>query len=483
MRTSLKVLVAATVAAAGAGTASAYGPTTTPDLSFYVSGGSAQNRAFLAFAESLMAADGNLDVYSDTTSSACALGSNYEAVFGTWKTTQGGITAGKKVIIYYANNGGTFKNGIDTLARAKTNDFGTFLGSGVSVTGGSCAAAGTGVPAPFTATANYHLAAANVANNQVPDVGLSDEEMGLFTGPNLPSGSNPLTAADFNNTNRASLYENVFGVAIDTQLASDMTTKWSNNNITNAQVAAILAGNYTDWGQVCQVNPPAAEVCLTAGAITFITRSPGSGSKAAWNEFFLNNPGTSGYAGNSVAPNDGPTGNCSTFPATSYNVCPQGSNGAVKTALNTAFASGTRAIGILGMEFQPGSSDHYSFAALNGYVIDGVTTKTCGNAQADAFEPARVVNGDHALFFTNSLQVRNKIINGNSRFDGSSTGNSGDFINAFRTAAANPVLDVSVPGVLLDPGVSGPPSGNPYDACITKGTHNGDSTLPLQLGF
>ncbi len=150
----------------------------------------------------------------------------------------------------------------------------------------------------------------------------------------------------------------------------------------------------------------------------------------------------------------------------------------MKTALNTANGKGTPAIGILGLEFQPVSgTDNYTFANLDGVDIQGITSKTCGNAFANAFEPASVVNGDHKLYFTNSLNIRKKSVGG-APYQGDGSVNS-TFMTAFATAAANPVLEVSVPGVLLDPAVVGPPSGNPYDDCITKGTHNGDSTLPL----
>lgn len=478
MKTSVKVLVAAAVAAACSGPAMAYGPNVTPDFTFFVGGGSAQGAAFLAFAQSLLASDGNLDVYTDD-SAACGQGANYRAVFGTWKTTSGGIAAGKKVYIAYANNGGTFKNGIDGLARAHAIDYGKFLANSTHIA--ACTSAlGAGVPSPFTATAQYAITAA-ATENHVPDVGLSDEEMNLFTGVNLPTAAPnaPLTSADFSNTSRTPLYENVFGVAIDNKLASALTSTFGNTNISSAQVSAILAGSYNDWSQICQIGSGGAQTCLPAGPITFISRAPGSGSKAAWNEYFLNNPGTTGFAGSSVPPVDqtGNQGDCVNFSNASYNVCDQSSNGNVKKALDKANANGTQALGILGLEFQPTAADSFVFAALDGVVIDGVTAKTCGNAFANPFEPARVVNGDHKLYYTNSLNLRVKNVGG-AHFSGDGSVNS-SFMGAFASAAALPALEVSVPGVLLDPAVVGPPSGNPYDACITKGTHAGDSTAPL----
>ncbi len=306
MKTSVKVLVAAAVAAACSSPVLAYSPSTVPDAQFFVGGGSAQGGAFLAFAQNLLQNDGNLDVYTDN-NTTCGQGSNYRAVFGTWKN-DGSALAGKKVYIAYANNGGTFKNGIDGLARAHTVDYQKFLGNASHIA--ACTAAlGAGVPSPFTATAQYAVTTGGTTGaaveQHVPDAGLSDEEMSLFTGVNLPAAApnSPLTAADFNNTSRTPLYENVFGVAINNKLASNLTAAFGNNNISSAQVAAILAGTYSDWSQVCQVNPSTqATTCLPAGAITFISRAAGSGSKAAWNEYFLNNPGTAKFQGNAQPP-------------------------------------------------------------------------------------------------------------------------------------------------------------------------------------
>src|SRR5581483_8028705 len=206
-------------------------------------------------------------------------------------------------------------------------------------------------------------------------------------------------------------------------------------------------------------------------------RAAGSGSKAAFNEYFLGNPVASGTGG-ALSPTNaaGSFGNCGqpalvgtgAYDATTYSDCSESSNGNVKNALNNANTAGVRALGILGMEFQPGATDHYQFASLNGVSVSGITTKTCGNAVANPFEPANVVSGAYDFFFTNGMQYRIKSING-APFKGDGTVQS-DFITAYAAAAQDAATEVSVPGVLLDPAVVGGPSGNPFDACITKGT-------------
>lgn len=483
MNTSSKVALAAAVAAACASSgAFAWGPTQTPDFTFYVAGGSAQGNAFVAFVESLMLST-NLDVYTDDVSCAPGkLGANTRAVYGTWATTQGGIPANAKVYVAYANNGGTFPNGIDALVRAKVRTYQTFLNNATN--SGCTSPAGSGVPSPFTASANYHVTNAATTETHIPDVGLSDEEPALFVGDNLPAGSSAITPAEASKAAYSPLYENVFGVAASSTLATQMQSTFGNVNMSSAQVAAIYSGNYKDWSKICQVNPmpPFAETCLPAGPVTLISRGAGSGSKAAWTQFFLNNPGASKFA--SPPKKVSPVAAQGTCPAVAgtYNVCEQSSNGKVQTALDAAGTAGVRAIGILGLEFQPVSgTDSYSFLDLNGVDISGISSKTCGNAFNNIFEPARVVEGDHALFFTNSLNLRIASVNG-AHFNGDGSVNS-DFMDAFVRAASTPAVEVSVPGVLLDPALVGAPAGNPWDPCITKGTHGLDSTQPLQLQF
>jgi hypothetical protein len=450
-------LVAAAVALAVGSQAFAFGPAVVPDLTINIGGGSAQGGAFLAFAEKLMTT--GFDVYTD---SACGTqGANYRAVFGTIAATlPGGVAmpanlVGKKLYITYNNNGGTFTNGIDGLVRSKPILSQQFLNNSTACPAGSAT--------QFSVT-NAGLLVANA----VPLIGLSDEEIGLFSGVNVPAGSTTIKANELTTITQQPIYENVFGIAINTLLAGQKT------NFTKSEVAAIYSGTYNDWSQLG----------LPAGPITFINRAAGSGSKAAFNQYFLNNPGSSA-SGGAVPPHVIATsiGNCgapATHGSNNYDNtvggdCAQSSNGNVKTALNNANTAGVRAIGILGLEFQPAGTDHYTFASLNGVAVQGTTTKTCGNAVANAFDPVNVTSGAYDLFFTNSLQFRNA--------DHTGTGTNKTFIDAFLAVATDPATEVSVPGVMLDPLVVGGPSGAPFDDCITKGTHNGNSQAPLQLQF
>jgi hypothetical protein len=466
MKTKLS-LIGATVAAAIASQAQAFGPTITPDVTIFIGGGSAQAPAAIVFAQKLLTAGS--DLYTDQTD--CTAGANYRAVFGTGIAGLPASLAGKKILIEYANNGGTFKNGIDGLVRGKLIDYQTFLNNSTACAAGSAA--------------QFRVTTAATKENHIPVVGFSDEEIGLFTGVNLPAGSSPVAQSELTGkVTTAGIYENVFGVAINSLLAAQKT------NFTKTEVTAIFSGTYTDWSQLSDSsgNP------LPAGPITIIDRAAGSGSKAAFNEYFLANPG-SFLAGGALLPANaaGGFGNCgqpapsgtNAYSPTSYADCPESSNGNVKNGLNNANTGNTRALGILGMEFQPSpppaGTDHYTFASLNGVAVAGSTAKTCGNAVANPFEPANVVSGAYDFFFTNGMQYRTVSINGGG-YKGDGTAQS-DFITRYALVAADPATEVSVPGVLLDPAVVGGPSGAAYDDCITKGTRNGNSTQEVQLQF
>jgi hypothetical protein len=468
-------LIAAAAAVALTGHAHAFGPGVVPDVTIFVAGGSAQGPTFIGGGSGLVPptfatiafrflAPG-FDVYTDQ---ACGTqGANYRAVFGTGAATLPASLAGKKIFMEYTNNGGTFKNGIDGLVRAHAVDYQTFLNNSTACS--------------VDSATNFTVANDRIKENHIPILGFSDEEIGLFVGVNLPAGSTAITPAELGNVTAAvGIYENVFGVAINAALAAQKT------NFTKAELTAIFSGSYTDWSQLTDANGHP----LPAGPITIIDQPGGSGTKAALNGYFLGNPNFAAVGG-SLNPVDLTSGfgNCGSpaklgsgsYSNTTYSACLQSSDGNVVNGLNISNSVGVRAIGILSMAFQPSAIDQYSFAALNGVAVSGVTTKTCGNAVANPFEPARVVSGAYDFFYAVSMQYRIKSING-APFRGDGTAQS-DAIVVLAAAAQDPATVVSGPGVLLDPAVVGGPSGAAYDPCITKGTRQGNSTQPLQLQF
>jgi ABC-type phosphate transport system substrate-binding protein len=468
MKLNTKLLAIGATALAASFQAQAFGPTQAPDFVFYVGGGSAQGGAFIAFAEKLMTP--GFDVYTDQ--ATCATdGANYRAVFGTVGTTlpDGSSTpaslVGKKVLVEYGNNGGTFANGIDGLARSHAIIFQNYINS--QGTNNTVSCGGSRWSTGISGTA--------VTSNHVPDIGFSDEEVTLFTGTNLPAATSALTSTELSKISTFPLYENVFGVAETNLLAAQK------KNFSKFELTGIESGAIKNWSQVKGDVGSFNGVALPAGPVVFIDRNSGSGSKAAWNAYFLHNPSSKAFGG-TVPPKvstNANIGDCTNFTVNSD--CAQSSNGNVKAALDAANGKAARAVGILGLEFQPAATDSYVFGNINGVAINGITSVTCGNAVPNAFEPANVVSGAHDLFFTNSFQYRTASVNGAS-FEGDGSAAS-DFMDAFLIVASDPATEVSVPGLLLDPDVSGAPSGNPWDACITRGTRHQNSTAPLQFQF
>jgi ABC-type phosphate transport system substrate-binding protein len=489
MNTKMK-LIAAAAAMFVCDQALAVGPGTTPDYTFYMGGGSAQAPAVRVFAEAMFS---SYDVYTDQACNGASTkqGSNYTAVYGVGKTIGSDSTfSGKNVLIVYGNNGGTFLNGVGALVNATSITYPNFL----------LASACSGATAP---TPTYSYTGTSTVSS-IPVLGLSDEEMSLFTGVNLPFayGTGPAQVAPSvstisSNTTATSLYDDVFGVAETPKLAAQK------QNFTTAEVAAIWSGNYTDWSQMVGDQGTYAGVALPAGAITIIDRAAGSGSKASFNSYFLHNPGATA-AGGSIPPANvsGGYGDCGAPTADNYSTpmpgatltgtvagydetnggdCSQSSNGNVKTAMDNAATDNVRAVGLLGLAYQPVSgTDTYTFASLNGIHVDGSTTKTCGNATAYSFEPANVQSGAYDLFYTDSIQYRKISLNGAPYHDGSSANSK--FIDDFLSESSNPVNQVSVSGIMVDPVIAGAgPGSQAYAACIAKGTHNKNSTAPLQL--
>ena len=480
-------LIAAAAAAFACTQAQAYGPTQSPDVTIYIAGGSANANAALAFMRKLLQSDGNLNTYTDDTTCS-ADGSISRAVFGTFISSPTTLNspsgpysftpptslAGKKVFIEYNSNGGAFGAGIDGPVRAHSvSKYQTFLNNSTACSAGS-------------ALGSTYYAVTNTATtqSQIPLLGLADAEITLFTGLNLPAGSTAVAASEASNYHTQGTYEAVFGLVEDNVLAAQKTS------FSSAEITAIFSGNYTDWSQLTGDVGTFAGQPLPAGSITVIDRAAGTAAKAAFNQFFFNNPGskTAGQLNpQSTGSFIGDCGSPATSGAGHYdetsggNDCPESSNGNVKKAIDNANTASARAVGIGCLELQPGTSDGYTFAALDGVRITGTTTKTCGNAAPYAFEPANAVSGAYPLFYTGSLQYRIKSLNG-ANYSGDGTVYS-DFIGAFAAVATDPATQVSVAGGLLDPVIVGAPAGNPWDACITKGTHNLQSTSPLQLQF
>lgn len=417
----LKTLAMACALAASSA-AFAHGPSVTPDLTLYVSGSSAQFNSLQAIADAMFVA-GTVDNYTDTSG---VVGKNYRAYFGT-VASGFGTASGKKMLLIERGKGGSFY-GVGPLARAQAIGF-------MAVNSSNCSAvAGATYPTP-----TYLCGGTTV--NAAPDLGVADEEPALFAGLNLPTSADAgvtlagLTAAEMTRITTQSEYNVIMGIVA--------TTNVSVSSISRAQVAAILSGNYTTWDQITGNAADASK------PIYVETRGAGSGTKAASNAYFLNAPcGLAAGAAVSPAP-------------ASTTVRENSSGGTVVSSLNADFNAGNWAVGILGYETQPGASDHFKFLAIDG------AAPSNANAKSGAYD----------YFVGQSIQYRNTTVNG-ARFVSAGT-TWGDAALGFISTATNPAIVTTVPGVMLDPAISGVGIG--FDSQTTNGTRFGNTCAPLQL--
>lgn len=467
---SIKLSLLAGASLLAAGSAFAYGPTVTPDYVIYAGGGAEQNAAFEAIARSLFdTTSGTLDSYTEVQTGT--VGKVSRAVFGKTKAafTKGSATvpAGSKVLIYYRSNGGVFGNGVGPVLRAQTLPY-------LSIAGATLIPGAT-AGSPSGSNPTYQLPASPTIVNAVPDIGLANEEVGLFQGVNLPAGQTPLSVTELGNVDKAALYQVVNGIGITQNLYSQGKT-----NFTKAEIAAILAGTIQDWSQISDDTG----VALPAGPIILLDRNAGSGAKAAANAYFLNQPAVSAVLPANFAGDQGDPVNYS-----AYTVQTLSSAGTVATTFDTVQAKGARGIGIIGREYVPGASGqgtNWRFVSIDG-----------ASAGATTFDRTQVISGKYDYVFQASLQTRNKLVtipNGPAVNPDSSAANKarynqtntayGALIDAFKAAAQNPAVTDTVSGILLDPTVVAPGDfGGAYDAFITRGTRGGNSNAPLILQF
>lgn len=333
----------------------ALNPTDPVHVEMFMSGASAQ-RDTLQHILSTNCKAGTLDTYFDNGGVAGAeSGKNFRAYFCTFGTTGGGGVAipaslqNKNVLITYRFKGGSIY-GVNPIARSEAVTFMDMSAANCSNPNGD---------------AKWSCGSATIS--KVPDLGVSDVEPGLFKGPNIPvavAGDpenpwKPLKALEINNLDKKPAYSVVFGVAVSNDVAT--------NNLTKTEIQSIFNGKYTDWRQVQSANG------LT-GAINICRRTAGSGTQAAANAYFLNNPCSS------------------TIPFRAHNgtsvLAFDSSDKVLTDCLNTK----TRAIGISAIEKQPGGANgsNWHYVAINGVVAN----------------EANAAMGKYDNQFENSMQFR-----------------------------------------------------------------------------
>ncbi len=483
-----KNLIASAIAAMGLAATSAYAlpPGSTIDYTVYVGSGSAQANAHYWAATQLLS---SVDSYTD--SSSCAESGTYRILFGTTKATStvGGVTipSGKNVLYMVRFGGGTFPNSIQAVANATTL---VYPANSAFAAGGP-----TNTGCPGAPHATYKLASGFATTSAIPDFGTSDEEVALFNNNLNVVGSYTAASGGLSqfhpgatlsgtavaNLSQAPLYVNVLGMAVTNAVYTGAHPK---TNFTKPEIAAILSGGISNWNQLFADDG----TVMPTQAMILVDRTPGSGTKAGITNYFLVNPSSPGggltpYNENTGLSGGGPVGTlpttaCSTANPAAFVDFNEGSNTSVFQALQSLNTNSCLAIGILGAEFAPEvEGGGYQLVKING--VDPYSRTTSGTHTIATY--ANELNGSYDLFVSNSFNNRTKNINGGG-YAGDGTFHSG-FIALFQAELGNGALPggvsgafpAGVTGTLLDPAVSNP------GACVTTGTHFGNSLAPLQL--
>jgi hypothetical protein len=473
MKSSLKTsLVAAAVASALGSSAYALGPTNTVDFVVYAAGGSAQTNAAFWAATQFM---NQIDSYTDQASGAES--PSYRVLFGKTTKQIGTIAAGKNVLYFYKFNGGSFPNGVQPQVGAGSTVVYPTLASVAAAT------AATGAfPAP-----TFKFTAA-LTNNQIPDWGISDEEVPLFNTQDNLNGIPQLTQTQVNSIAQTGIYNNLFGIAVTNNVYATKT------NFTKAEIAGILSGTISNWNQL--FNDAGAQ--MPAGGIALLDRGSGSGSKAAGSAYFLSSPGIAAVHPNSVTNTAGAGGAVGTginagytgtvlAAGTQYQDVREASNSAIVADLKTAQAAGQRAIALLGLEFPPalaqvGGANVYSFVKINGVGVDTGTAGdniNGGHGGSSATKYTNAVLGTYDFFYQNSFNTRAGFLAGTSDKAKFAQEVLAD-LSKSTIAGANAGLAFpsAVPGVLLDPVTVGS-----QDPGVVLGSRFGNSSAPLQPAF
>ncbi|HAN54714.1 MAG TPA: hypothetical protein DCQ77_00250 [Betaproteobacteria bacterium] len=409
----LKKLVLASAMAFAVNQAFALPPTTTPDVQVFISGSSAVQGALGAIVAGMM--PGGYDKYMDTQTT----GSNYRAYFGTVSGT-GTSLDGKKVLVHNRALGGSFQ-GVGPLARAQAISRMTIDGTCVLTSG-------------------TYLCPNTV--NAVPDLGVSDVEPALFITANLPSGQVALSPAEMAKITASSTNSTGLGIAVTDNLYNAGVT-----NLSHTQIASLMLGSYTDWSLL--------GVSGVSGPVLVQRREAGSGTQAGTNNYFGGAP----CAACGLFMADATVASNPTSAISGYTVVQNGDTGTLVASLNASYNVGNKAIGLIGLNKQPGASDHWHFVS-----IDGVAPTL-----------ANLMNGNYGFYVEQSIQQRNTTVNGVA----APSGNVATFLATFTARAEDPAILGPLGGLLALPTNFDPT----VNANTAKATKQGNSCAPSQLYY
>jgi hypothetical protein len=411
---------------------------------YYTGGASAQVQAVFVAVSQLLT---SVDVYTDGTGTSLHPQSlSYLVISGSLKAAQGTLPAGTNIGFIYKYNGGSLPNG----GLPQVNESNLVYPSTTQLATGQAIS-----PAPATATSlapSFQYTPGTPATSELPDWGITNEELKLFNFPlNLNgSGIQSLPGSAISKP----LFVAPFGVAVTAALYAQKKN-WS-----KAEVAAVLAGAISDWSQL---NGDSGSAVSGLGASIIIDNGSGSGTKVAGNQYFLGYPGNSFSLAGAINPNSAPsntdvtnyTGALNTG-ATTLQDIKEPSSAAEADDLVAANQAGRGALAILGLEYPPVFEQHstgindYYFAAINGTYPDTETSgDNINSASGGSTKYTNVISGTYDFAYQTAFQSHATL----TGFEASVLANlSNENISGAHTGTAFPA---ATEGVLFDPTTTG----------------------------
>jgi hypothetical protein len=453
MKLRLLTLAAGLVAASGAHAltpsevAAARTAGTIKEIS--ISGASALRLSLAAYVQEICA-PGSLHVYfNGTLPVTSSSGNNHRAyacnLAADVKTAGNGYAAGTPVVIYKRDQGGSAQ-GVNPIA------LNTAIAHLKLVDDSSCAV----TPNPTFTDIQIPNYLCSGTENRVSDAGISDVEPGMLNQqPNLPDvtagdpASGTVAPVDLTNVVSNPFVQGIFGVAVNkqayfalqrTQFPTETTGKTIADidslpqpSLPTTFVRAMLTGGLSasttskrGWGLVISESVDAS---VNTKAFNVCRRQPGSGTQAASNIYFAQNPcaaDVSNILRQTSATQPAPAVTISG----GYNVREESGTGGVETCLGGSptvtgveSVSGAYGIAVLGRENNPranGGDKGYRYVKLDG----------AAPLRYDATTGKGAITGDYDFVFESTLQYNSTNPNLNADKIG--------FIGAIRTGAAKP---------------------------------------------
>jgi len=381
--------IAAACALTFAGNAAALAPSTTPDVTLFVSGSSALYN-MIGQVATHMFEPGSIDVFFEGTAST-ATGKSYRvysgranaAAIATYPNleTAPGSGIGKNIVIYNRSAGGSIQ-GVNPVALSQ---------SIATINLATCVMPTT--PKIDSATGLSVWSCTGTAN-QVPDAGVSDVEPAVLEAAVNIGTATPITPAQLSSLQVQGLTAVVMGIPVSSNAPVSLT------NLSKAQVAGLMGGTILDWNQIDSTIPAGTK------SIVVCRRVAGSGTQASINASIFGNPcmssalfpstytattatlgsSTPVAGGNVVVIENSSSQFVQSCMGYAKNGTPAGQAVNVKTgalalagtANTVVLGGGDYAVGVLGLD--AGTTADYTFAAING------AAATVENAASGAYD-------------------------------------------------------------------------------------------------